>query len=300
MIAGCMKMDLHRRCGVTLIASIMFCSAGCKTKEVPRPDHPRLTPGVSFQDVTFRSAALNRDVQYRVILPAHMDPGQKLRVVYLLHGRGEGFRDWSNFSDVAQFAESGLLLVMPDGGLSYYTNAVNPPQDRYEDYIAGDLISDVENRFPVATGRSNRAIVGVSMGGFGAVKLALRHPDLFAFVGGLSSAVDVPQRPFSIRRLQQSRHFAAIFGPSGSQTRRDNDPFVLAHGANPETASYFFLTCGEQESLLPPNREFAALLAQRHFRYEFHTVAGGHNWNQWNAWLPVLLENLTQHLGSKN
>ena len=189
---------------------------------------------------------------------------------------------------------------MPDAGLSYYTNAVKPPQDRYEDYIVHDLISDVESRFPVSTGRSNRAIVGVSMGGFGAVKLALRHPDLFAFVGGLSSAVDVPQRAFSIKRFQQSRRFAAIFGPSGSQTRRDNDPFVLVRAANPETAPYFFLTCGEQESLLPPNREFAALLAQRHFRYEFHTVAGGHDWNQWNAWLPALFQNLMQHPGPNN
>jgi len=300
MIAASMKMRPHRRCGVTLIASIMFISAACTTKEPRRSDRPRLTPGVSLQDVTFRSAALNRDMQYRVISPLAMESGQKLKVVYLLHGRDAGFRDWSNYSDVARFAESGLLLVMPDAGLSYYTNAVKPPQDRYEDYIVHDLISDVESRFPVSTGRSNRAIVGVSMGGFGAVKLALRHPDLFAFVGGLSSAVDVPQRAFSIKRFQQSRRFAAIFGPSGSQTRRDNDPFVLVRAANPETAPYFFLTCGEQESLLPPNREFAALLAQRHFRYEFHTVAGGHDWNQWNAWLPALFQNLMQHPGPNN
>jgi S-formylglutathione hydrolase FrmB len=104
-------------------------------------------------------------------------PGQKLQVLYLLHGSGGGFRDWTNDSDVAGFAASGLLLVMPEGSSSYYTNAVDRPQDRYEDYIVHDLISDVEGRFPIATGRSIRAIVGISMGGFGAV--ALRHPDLF-------------------------------------------------------------------------------------------------------------------------
>lgn len=85
---------------------------------------------------------------------------------------------------------------MPEGSSSYYTNAVDPPQDRYEDYIVNDLILDVERRFPVAPGRSNRAIVGISMGGFGAVKLALRHPDLFSFVGGISSAIDAPGAPF--------------------------------------------------------------------------------------------------------
>ena len=134
------------------------------------------------------------------------------------------------------------------------------------------------------------------MGGFGAVKLALRHPDLFAFVGGMSSAIDVPRRAFTIKRLQQSRHYNSIFGSSGSRTRRDNDPFMLAQSANAESAPYFFLTCGEQEGLLPSNRDFAGLLDRRHFRFEFHTVPGGHDWNQWNAWLPTLFTSLAEHM----
>ena len=157
----------------------------------------------------------------------------------------------------ARFAESGPLLVMPEGGSSYYTNAVDPPRDRYEDHITRDLIANVETRFPAASGRANRAIMGVSMGGFGAVTLALRHPDRFGFVGGISSAIDVPRRAFTIKRFQQSRHYNSIFGPSGSQTRRDSDPFVLIRTANPEAAPYFLLTCGEQEGLMPANREFA-------------------------------------------
>ncbi len=235
-------------------------------------------------------------MQYRVIMPANVTPSRKFPATYLLHGSGGGFRDWSNYSDVAYFAASGMILLMPEGNSSYYTNAVDPPQDRYEDYIVRDLISDVEGRFPVAAGRSNRAIVGVSMGGFGAVKLALRHPDLFVFVGGLSSALDVPRRAFSIKRLQQSRHYNAIFGPSGSGTRRDNDVFVLIGAAIPEASPYFFLTCGEQESLLPVNREFGARLAAHHLRYEFHTMPAGHDWNQWNAWLPSLFASLTKHM----
>ena len=258
-------------------------------------DHPRLTPNVSLRDVVFRSAALGRDMQYRAISPLR-PVGHKLPVVYLLHGGGGGFRDWSNYSDVTRFAESGMLLVMPEGESSYYTNAVDPPQDRFEDYITNDLIADVESRFPVATGRANRAIIGISMGGFGAVKITLRHPDLFAFVGGISSAIDVPRRPFSIKRLQQSRHYNSVFGSAGSQTRRENDPFLLARAADPEAAPYFFLTCGEQEGLLPANREFASLLAQRHFHYEFHTVRGGHDWNQWNAWLPAVFQGLSEHM----
>ena len=65
-------------------------------------------------------------------------------MLYLLHGGGGGFRDWSNYSDVAGYAERGLILVMPEGNSSYYTNSADRPQDRYEDYIVHDLIADVE------------------------------------------------------------------------------------------------------------------------------------------------------------
>ena len=278
-----------------LLSVVLVLLLGCRRNGAAEaPDRPRLTQNVTLRDVTFHSGALDRDMQYRVIMP--LKPLRKLQVVYLLHGNGGGFRDWSNYSDVARFAESGLLLVMPEGGSSYYTNAVDPPQDRFEDYIVHDLTSDVESRFPVALGRANRAIVGVSMGGFGAIKLGLQHPDLFAFAGGISSALDVPRRGFSIKRLHQSHQYNSIFGPSGSQARRDNDPFSLVRSTSPGSAPYFFLTCGEQEGLLPVNREFAALLAQRHFRYEFHTVHGAHDWNQWNAWLPTLFKSLSEHM----
>jgi S-formylglutathione hydrolase FrmB len=299
MITPSMRTASHRRSRL-VITLVLLLAAGCRKKEAQQPDHPRLTPNVILRDVTFRSASLGRDMQYRVVLPWSVRPGRRLPVVYLLHGGGGGFRDWTNDSDVARFAESGLVLVMPEGGSSYYANAVDPPQDRYEDYIVHDLIADVESKFPAAYGRSNRAIVGVSMGGFGAVNLALRHPDLFIFAGGISSAIDVPRRAFSLKRLQQSRRYNSIFGPSGSQTRRDNDPFILVRNASAKASPYFFLTCGEQEGLLPANREFATLLSARHFRYEFHTVSGGHDWNQWNAWLPMLFQSLATHANFKN
>ena len=295
-----MRGTFYHRSSSLLLAVIVLSSSGCRSKDTaPRADHPRLTATVVLRDVTFHSVSLNREMPYRVILPVNMKEGQRLPVVYLLHGGGGEFRDWSNYSDAAGFAESGLILVMPEAASSYYTNAVDPPQDRYEDYVVRDLIADVESKFPAATGRSNRAIVGLSMGGFGAVKLGLRHPDLFAFAGGISSAIDVPRRAFTIRRLQQSRHYESIFGPSSSQTRRENDPFALARTTNPDAAPYFFLTCGEQEGLLPANREFAALLAQRHFQSEFHTVPGHHDWNQWNAWLPALFQSLSEHIKPK-
>lgn len=261
----------------------------------PPVDHPRLPPGVAMRDVSFHSKALDREVTYRALLPASVRPGQRLRAVYLLHGAGGEFRSWSNDSDVAQFA-AGLLLVMPDGASSYYANAVDSPRDRYEDLVVGDLIADVEGRFPVVIGREHRAIVGVSMGGFGAVNLALRHPDLFAFAGALSPALDVPRRAFSFRRPWQSLRYRRIFGASESASRRENDPFVRVRTAAPEALPFLFLTCGEQEALLPAAREFATRLTGRRLAHEFHTSVGGHTWRQWNSWLPALFASLATHL----
>ena len=288
-------------CRVTpLVALLLAVSVGCQRKSEPPPDHPRLAPNVRMQDVTFHSASLGRDMPYRVILPASMAANRKLPVVYLLHGGGGGYRDWSNYSDIAQFADSGLVLVMPEGNSSYYVNSAERPKDRYEDYITSDLIADVESRFPTAPGRENRAIVGISMGGFGAVTLALKHPDLFGFAAGISSALDVPSRPFSIKRIGQYHQHSQIFGPWGSQTRRDNDPFVLASRTDPAKAPYLFLSCGEQEGLFPANKKFAQLLRKRDFKYEFHAGRGGHDWNQWNGRLPDLSQSLATHLRGKS
>ncbi|HEY6305019.1 MAG TPA: alpha/beta hydrolase-fold protein [Candidatus Angelobacter sp.] len=258
-------------------------------------DHPRLVPGVIVHDVTFYSQALSRDMRYRVFLPQDA-AGRKLPVVYLLHGGGGSFHDWSNYSDVANYAAEGMLLVMPQGDYSYYTNAAGRLQDRYEDYIVNDLTADVESRFPARVDRGGRAIAGVSMGGFGVVKLALDHPQKYAFAGALSAAIDVPRRRFTWRRLSQSRSYEEIFGPDGSDSRRASDPFRLVANIDPKTVPYIYLTCGRQEGLLAPNREFAALLERYKIAHEFHDVPGGHDWNQWNAQLPGLFEALRRHL----
>ncbi len=276
---------------------------------VPAVDQPRLAPGVVLRDVSFYSQALRREMQYRVFMPQEA-LGKELPVVYLLHGGGGTYRDWSNYSDVAQFAAKGLLLVMPEGDNSYYVNSVERPQDRYDDYIVDDLQADVAARF--FSGRSIlelkasqdtnknaaqvgwRAIAGVSMGGFGAINLALRHPERFQFVGALSGAIDAPRRAFSLRRRNQSKHFRELFGAEGSETRSGNNPFVLAKRTELKAGPYFYLTCGQQEGLLAPNQEFADLLTQLKIEHEFHEVPGGHTWDQWNEQVPEMFEALLQ------
>ena len=259
-------------------------------------DHPHAASGVRMQDVTFSSAALAREVIYRVYLPASLQPGQKLPVVYLLHGNGGSFTNWSNYSDVPQYALRGMILVMPDGGSSYYMNAAEELNEKYEDYVTKDLIADVQARFPAQPDREHRAIVGVSMGGFAAIEYALARPDLFAFSGAISPAIDVPSRRFSFRRMSQWWRFRQIFGPVGSKERTAHDPFALVQSATPARTPYIYLSAGEQEPLLASIRRFGGQLKQRNFTYEFHTKPGGHDWNEWDAQIPGCFASLLQHL----
>ena len=254
-----------------------------------------------MQDVTFHSSALNRDMPYRVFLPGKLVPGQKLPVVYLLHGGdGGGFRDWSNDSDVAVYAARNLILVMPEGAFSYYMNAVEKPQDRYEDYVLQDLIHDVAIRFPSSNDREGRAVIGISMGGFAAIKWALSRPDLFVFVGALSPSIEVVHREFRIRNripgIEEWWRLRTVFGPPGSASRQSRDPFVLVESARPDETAYIYIAVGEQERFFEPNRRFARRLQERRFQFEFHTSLGNHNWPLWDAQIPGCFDSLLQHL----
>jgi putative tributyrin esterase len=275
-----------------VFAALAMMLAGCRQSQPAYPDHPRSFPGVTMSDVHFFSPALGRNIPYRAYVPTKRASYQKLPVVYLLHGCGGSYQNWSNYYDTGSFARHGLILVMPEGACSYFVNAAFKPEDKYEDFLVHDLIADVESRFPAATGRENRAVVGVSMGGFAAVKLALTRPDLFAFAGAISPAIDVPSRRFSWRRWQQEMRFRTIFGPGGSQTRINSDPFLLVKSADPDKTPYLYITAGEQEPLLGPIRRFSVLLKQRGFAYEFHTRPGAHDWNQWDAQIPGCFDSL--------
>ncbi len=273
---------------------IFFCS--CHGRQQAQSDHPRAVVGVNIQDVEFYSVSLERTMPYRVYMPASRQAGEKFPVVYLLHGGGADYRSWSNESDVAQYARDGLLLVMPDGDESYFMNEVESPRNRYEDYITRDLIADVEHRFPASKVREGRAIIGISMGGFAAVDYALSQPKLFVFVAALSPSIDVPFRRFNFRRTGQWWKFRSIFGPEGSKERSDRNPFELVRTANPQETPYLYLTAGDTEPLLEPNRQFVALLQRHGFAHKFHTTHGGHDWGEWNSQIPDCFSTLSRYI----
>lgn len=282
--------------GVILFVLLCAGPSGCGHRGPVLVDLPRSFAGVRIEDVMFRSAALGRDVTYRVYLPEKMAPGTKLPVIYLLHGGGGGFRDWSNYSDVGQYAARGYILVMPEGALSYWINAALAPKDRYGDYFTTDLIHDVEQRFPAISDRSGRAVVGISMGGYAAIRYALVQPQLFSFAGAISPAVHIPSLKFSWRRFWQSVRLRRVFGPDGNAARRAADPFEMVETTDPDKAPYLYITAGEEDPMLGQIRRLAGILVQRGFGSEFHLKPGGHDWNEWDAQVPGCFERLMQKM----
>jgi putative tributyrin esterase len=277
----------------------LFCGlsfSGCHQHVPIHPDRPYVSEGVVMKDVVFHSAALNRDMPYRVFLPKIVNDAARLPVVYLLHGGNGSYRDWSDDSTVSSYAVKGLILVMPEGEFSYYMNSVEDPTARFEDYTFGDLLADVESRFPVGKTRDKRAIIGISMGGFAAIKIALTRPDLFSFVAALSPPIEITHRQFKLRRWGEWRRIRTIFGSQGSEGRQSRDPNFLVQTADPAKTPYLYITAGLNEPLLQPNRSFAKRLTALRFQNEFHTKPGGHDWNEWNSQLDDCFVSLSQHI----
>jgi S-formylglutathione hydrolase FrmB len=185
-------MTARAPCLAALIALALAAPARADLQLV---DSKPLTARVT--ELTLRTDALAEDTHVRIMLPDGYDPSGKTRypVLYLLHGCCDDYRSWTDKGDAEKItAGLPLVVVMPDGGQAgFYTDWYNagaggPP--RWESYHVGQLIPYVDAHYPTIAARGGRAIAGLSMGGFGTMSYAARHPDLFVAAASFSGAVD--------------------------------------------------------------------------------------------------------------
>ena len=238
-------------------------------------------------------------MRYRIYLPAaNADSSRHFPVLYLLHGVYGNFTDWDKQSHLRRYAENrDLIIVMPDGDNSWYVNSATNPKDRFEDYIVTDLIAEVDQRYQSIPRRESRAIAGLSMGGYGALNLALKHPDLFAFAGSMSGALNAPT-DLGARQPAFQKDLLRAFGPPGSATRAQNDVFELLKHADVARLPDIYVSCGLSDVFLELNRRFADQLHAQNVPHEAHTAPGGHDWKFWDEMikemLPIVIRELTQ------
>lgn len=138
----------------------------------------------SVETIHFQSKLVNTTLPYNVILPPDYRASRTTRypVLYLLHGLTGHYSDWITHTNVADYsAQYRMIVVMPEGNNGWYTDSATIPTDKYETHILKELIPDVQKRYRTIEARYGRAIAGLSMGGYGALKLGLKFPDTFVF-----------------------------------------------------------------------------------------------------------------------
>ncbi len=248
------------------------------------------TSKVSVQDVTFSSKSLGRETKYRILLPAgYAESAHRYPVLYLLHGVFGGSENWETLTDLTRYAASTqLIIVMPDARNSWYVNSATEPTQRYEDFITQELISQVDGSWRTLQSNHRRAVAGLSMGGYGALKFAIKNPDLFGVAASISGAFNGPH-DLEAKREDLRIDLQKAYGPAGSKTRKENDLFELLPNADAKLLPYFYLDCGTSDDFCEVNRRFAALLNARGTRYEYHEVPGEHSWQYWDRRISVVL-----------
>jgi putative tributyrin esterase len=276
--------------GLVMMTSVLEVNAQSATKAKAAAE-PQVV------DRKFESKALGRSVSYRMVVPRDYNRrARRYPVLYLLHGLSGSFDSWETRTNLVHYAEKyQFLIAMPDAGDSWYVNSATVPADRYEDFIADDFISEVETNWRVMNAPHRRAIAGLSMGGYGALKFALRHPGVFAFAGSISGALNAPGE-LATERPDFAKKLSEVFGPAGSETRAKNDIYAMARELKPTDNLYLYVDCGNGDWLLSSNREFAKVLSEKKFRYEYHEFPGMHSWEYWDHRLPDLLESVAKRI----
>jgi putative tributyrin esterase len=239
------------------------------------------------------SAALNETRPVSILLPAdYAQSGRRYPVLYLLHGGGQDHTAFAARPWFGAQASRGIIIVTPNAGESWYVNSVADPKAKYEDFVVNDLIGYIDRTYRTVAGRQGRAVAGVSMGGWGAMLLGLKHHHLFGFVGALSA-------PYLISRqspnMDMSSREQQTFGKPGSPERLERDPSSLLANVPLESVPVLYLASGNQDIFVIDNRRFVERLTERKIPYEYREVSPrGHSWDLWDDQLVNFIELLSR------
>ena len=253
-----------------------------------------------------QSTLMGRPVSYNVFLPlGYVGEGSRERypVVFLLHGLMGNYTNWAEKTDFTwKLPNLKAVIVMPDGGDGWYTDSSSKASDKYESYLIQELIPEIDKKFRTIADREHRAIAGLSMGGYGAIKFGLKYPELFSVVGSFSGALGAASITEKEIPGAIGRSIVAIFGPAGSETRKGNDLFAMVRTATAErikSLPFIYLDCGTEDFLFQNNRDFVSLLLEKRVSHEFRQLPGGHNWKYWGAQVEEFLELAGKRIGMR-
>jgi S-formylglutathione hydrolase FrmB len=294
----------------------------------------------------FHSDALGVDKSYVIYLPGGygVDPAARWPVIYYLNGLGGDETNWTQLADLGGAADAmnlTAIVVMPDGDDGFYTNSVTPrdydkcmkdgaglfderedhattcvKKADYEDYIVKDLVGHVDATYATIRDRRARGIAGLSMGGFGALELGMRHTDLFSAAAshsGVDALLYVGPHPYDkskVQILDDVTQWGAVVEPIGTWVRaiygndranwEAHDPAVLAQKLTPGQLA-LYLDCGTTDMFgLDAEAEYLHdVLTARGIAHSYYIGPGRHDFDFWKPRLPHSLAFFAAHFAGQ-
>ncbi|MBN2484869.1 MAG: esterase family protein [Bacteroidales bacterium] len=260
----------------------------------------------------FESPVLKRKVNYTVYLPpTYHNNNLHYPVMYLLHGYGGNETSWLKQGNLQKIADSLIysdilpetVIIMPDGGNSYFINNFNATNN-YEHFFINEFLPFTTTEFRIMPQKGARSICGLSMGGFGALVLAAKHPGEFGHVIALSAAVRTPADFIDLPQAKYQANFAAIFGDSLQDKQRIsphwkiNSPYFIIDSlsANQMKTINWYIDCGSDDFLFGSNKAFHEHLNNLGIPHEYHVRKGEHNWEYWQSGFVSAMIFLSSHI----
>ena len=260
---------------------------------------PPLTAEARCECNAVPSRILGRPVPYCVILPPSyaQEPERRYPVLYYFHGLGDneqmfvrsgGFDLIEDLWDRQQLGD--FIIVTPAGYSSFFMNSYDG-RFRYEDFFLQEFLPWIEGRYRILARRESRGIGGISMGGYGALRMAFLHPQLFGSVSAHSAALMQRLPSVSVSTREETGRLQIlgnVFGsPPDQQFWERNNPLKIARTAELSSTKIYF-DCGAQDDygFEAGAQALHTLLGSRHIAHEFHLDPGGHNWSYFTAHLP--------------
>lgn len=288
------------------IALLLTSAVGCSSKRV-LPDNPGPFQRYT-EDLVMHSEILGTDIKFCVLLPESYrdDSSRSYPVVYMLHGYGDNHNSWNGkylhantkIQSLESKGLSEMIYVFPEGFTSYYCNYYNGKYN-YMDMFVNEFVPYVDKSFRTVADKEHRALTGYSMGGFGAMVLAEKHPEVFGCSAPLSMSFRTDAQYMTESAGGWDGQWGKIFGGIGQYGQARLTDYYLAHNpyrqfcnANRDALEsvHWFFTCGDdEEQLLVANDSLHVILRDRDFRHEFRVANGAHTSSYWMEALNEVL-----------
>jgi len=262
--------------------------------------------GLIKESLKVKSALLGKEMEYSIYLPADYEKtNRSYPVLYLLHGYSDDETGWTQFGEAQHIADKAInsgdapamIIVMPDAGVTFYMNS-SDGKAKYEDFFVQEFMPHIESTYRIRAKKEFRAVAGLSMGGFGTMLLATKHPDLFAAAAPLSGAFWTDEEISAMPAERWDGLFTNLFGKAAPGKDRlsehwyKNSIFKIIETTPVEKLKTikYYIDCGDDDFLIKGNMHLHAAMTDKGIPHEFRVRDGGHTWVYWRTALPEVMK----------